>query len=124
MKTGPSTAKTAANSTQIPEPSPRPRAHRLTHQRLGGEGEAVHGVGRDHQELHQDLVRRQRYVAEVRPDEHERDEDRLEQHRPDQDVSVDRRHAFEPRPVEHARPVTPAGPREGVAAEPEAEGEA
>ena len=40
-------------------------AHGLAHQRLGPEGEAVHRVGGDVEELEEHLVRGQRHVAEA-----------------------------------------------------------
>jgi hypothetical protein len=100
------------------------RAHRLAHQRLGAEGEAVHRVGGDLEELEQHLVGGERHVPEPRAEEQEGDEDPLEEERPDQDVAVDRPHAAQAGGVEDPRPVLPVAAQDRVAAEPEPDREA
>ena len=53
-------------------PVTRAGAHGMAHQRLGREGEAVHRVGGDVDELDEHLVGRERHVAEIGPEEERR----------------------------------------------------
>ena len=77
----------------------RPRAHRLTHQRLGGDGEAVQCIGGDLQELQQHLIGRQRHVAMPRAQEQEGGKAQLQHDRAQHDVAAGREHPPQRDPV-------------------------
>ena len=115
----------AGGLDRLAEVAPVPRADGLSGQRLGGVGEAIERIGREHLEVQQHRVGGQDHVAHAGAEGGYGDESRLQAQRPYQNVAVDPQHAGKPAAVNRPPQMPMAADAAQVSAhqpEPQADG--